>query len=284
MSVILDALRKLDREKLSRRKGINIATDIVTPNLVRPRKRIPIFVVGVVVAAFAAAVITYGVMSQFGLISKSSTRAEKNMPVPNDQVVRASSESPVASKLSIPAPANPPAARQPVSPISQETAVPSKISPQSTLSRPAAATNQTPAPIPRAPVSEAQKEMIRVPPKIQSPEEKKERADIKILSETQSPGTSLSDKKTSQDVIPKQVETAPQKTAEPTPNRSLANPASLKLSAIAWFEEPSRRFAMINGIMATEGSTLDGIKVVEINPTSVRLLHDGQYFEISMSK
>jgi hypothetical protein len=126
--------------------------------------------------------------------------------------------------------------------------------------------------------------MIRVPPKVQSPEEKKEPTDIKIPVETQSPGTSLINKKTSQDLIPKQMEAAPKKSAELNPNVSPANPASLRLSAIAWFEEPSRRFAMINGIMATEGSSIDGIKVVEINPTSVRLLHDGQYFEISMSK
>ncbi len=284
MSVILDALKRLDREKLSRKKGINIATDIVTPNLTRSRKRIPIFVVAVAVAAFAAAGITYGVMSEFGLLSKSSSSANKNIPAQRQQVVRASAGAPVTSKSSFPPLAHPPAASQPVPPLSRETAVPSKASPQSTLGRPAAAIKQTSAPVPRAPVSHIQEEMIRVPPKVQSPEEKKTPTDIKIPVATQSPGTSLIDKKTSQDLIPKQMEAAPKKTADPTPNISPAYPASLKLSAIAWFEEPSRRFAMINGVMANEGSFIDGIKVVEINPTSVRLLHDGQYFEISMSK
>jgi predicted nuclease with RNAse H fold len=58
----------------------------------------------------------------------------------------------------------------------------------------------------------------------------------------------------------------------------------LKLSAIVWYEHPSERFAMINGMKANEGSVIEGVKVVEIHPTSVRFLYNGQHFEISMSK
>lgn len=256
MSVILDALRKLDREKWSRRKGTaNIAVEILRPDLTHPGKRIPVYIVTVAVAAMAAAAVTYGVMSEFGFLSKSPPPATKTVPAPSQQVAPASPESGVPSKLSLPAPVNPPAASK-----------------------------QIPASVPRVPVRDAEEEVSRVPAKVQSPPEKKESADIKIPAESKSPAASLVDKKQSQDVIRKEVETTPKKTAEPAPNISAMTPASLKLSAIVWYEDPSKRFAMINGIMATEGSSVEGVKVVEINPTSVRLLHNGEYFEISMSK
>ena len=69
-----------------------------------------------------------------------------------------------------------------------------------------------------------------------------------------------------------------------TPNGSATTPPLLKLSAIVWYEQPSERFAMINGMKANEGSVIEGVKVVEIHPTSVRFLYNGQHFEISMSK
>ncbi len=256
MSVILDALRKLDREKSSRRKGTaNIAVEILRPDLIHPGKRIPIFIVTVAVAAVAAAAITYGVMFEFGFLSKSLPPATTTITSPSQQAATASQESGVPSKLSIPAPVNPPAASK-----------------------------QIPASVPRVPVRDAQEEVSRVPPKVQSPVEKKDRADAKIPVESKSPATPIVDKKQSRDVIPKEVDATPKKTAEPTPNISAITPTSLRVSAIVWYDDPSRRFAMINGIMATEGSSVEGMKVVEINPTSVRLLHDGEYFEISMSK
>jgi general secretion pathway protein B len=252
MSVILDALRKLDREKSSRRKGTaNIAVEIVRPDLTHPGRRVRIYIVTVAVAAIAAAVITYGVLLEFGFQSKSSPPATKTVPSPSQQASPASREPAVPSK-----PANPPVASQQV----------------------------PPAPVPRVPVRNAQEEMSRVSPKVQSPAETRERVDVKMPVESKSPGTPVVDKKTGQDVTPKEVEILPKKTTEPAPNIAATNPASLKLSAIVWYEDPSRRFAMINGIIATEGSSVEGVKVVEINPTSVRLLHDGQYFEISMSK
>ncbi len=261
MSVILDALRKLDREKSSRRRGTaNIAAEILRPDLRHPGSRIPIYIVTVAVAAIAAAAITYGVVLKFGFLSKPSPPATKTVPAPSQQVAPVSPESGAPSKLSPPAAASPPAASQQVPPVS----IP-----------------RVPA---REPVRGAQDEVSKVPPKVQSPVESKERIDVKIPVESKSPATSVVDKKTSQDVTPKEAVATPRKTAEPTPHVSATNPASLRVSAIVWYEDPSRRLAMINGIMATEGSSVEGMKVVEINPTSVRLLHDGQYFEISMSK
>ena len=280
MSVILDALRKLDREKSSRRKGTaNIAAEILRPDLTRPRRRMPIFIVTAVAVAVAAAAVTYGVMFKFGFPPKPSPPATKAMLAPSQQVAPGSRESGTQSKLSSPTPASPPVAGEQVSPSPSE----SRLSPPASVN-PSAAIKQIPAHVPRVPVREAQEELGRIPPKTQSPVEKKDRADVKIPVESKNPAAPVIDKKSSQDVIPKAVDIVPKKTSEPTPNISAADPASLKVSAIVWYEDPSRRFAMINGIMATEGSYVEGIKVVEINPTSVRLLHNGQYFEISMSK
>ena len=63
---------------------------------------------------------------------------------------------------------------------------------------------------------------------------------------------------------------------------STANPPPLKISGIVWNEEPSMRRAVINGHLASEGFTVEGVKVVEIFPTKVRFLHQGRYFEISV--
>jgi hypothetical protein len=41
---------------------------------------------------------------------------------------------------------------------------------------------------------------------------------------------------------------------------------------------------MINGTIATEGSVIEGVKVVEIHPNKVRFSYNGQPYEISMGK
>jgi hypothetical protein len=55
---------------------------------------------------------------------------------------------------------------------------------------------------------------------------------------------------------------------------------SLTISAIVWYEEPSKRFAMINGLIVTEGSVVEGMRVEEIYPDRVRFLHQNQHLEI----
>jgi len=220
MSVILDALRKLDREKSSRRNGTaNIAVEVLRPDLSRPGKKVPLYVSAVSLTAIAAAAITYVLMSEHGSLSKPSPPVPVSLPAPNQQA--------------------------------------------------------TPAPISREPVHDAQNEISRMPPKIEIPPGSKPTE------------TSSSEKKTEQKVISEEAKVAPgdtKKTAEHAPVTSTATPPSLKISAIVWYEDPSKRFAMINGTISTEGSLVDEVKVVEIHPTGVRFLHNGQYFEIPISK
>ena len=239
MSLILDALKKLDREKSARRNGtLNIATEILRGEQPRPGKRIPLYFVAIVLTAVATAAITYAV------ISKSSPPKAVKIPA---QPQRIASVSP-----------------------SQE------------------------------PLRDARDDINRVTPQIQKPAESRKPAEGKkqpearlspaeseAFSESKGPTTPLEEKKTSQDVISQEPIVAPvitKKPAEQTPKVSSTSPPSLKLSAIVWYEEPSKRFAMINGVIASVGSVIDGAKVVEIQPTSVRFLYNDQHFEISISK
>ena len=247
MSVILDALRKLDREKLSRRNGTaNIAVEILRPDLDRPGKKVPLTIATVSLTAVATAAITYFAMFKFGLLPRSFQTAPGNLPAPSQQAAPVPPESGLSSK---------------------------SLSPE--FIKPLPPNQQiAPAPLSPEPVYDTRDEKSRTPPKIQSPDESK------------SPAISAGDRKASQNGISEKTGTPPENTKKTVvvPTESATTPPSLKLSAIVWYEEPSERFAMINGMKTTEGSIIEGVKVVEIHPTSVRFLHKGQYFEISISK
>jgi type II secretory pathway component PulC len=91
----------------------------------------------------------------------------------------------------------------------------------------------------------------------------------------------------SPEVIPKEPPVVPadiRKPSEQTPSRSAVTPASLKLSGIVWSEDPSKRLAVINGMVTTEGYAFEGVKVVEIYPDHVLLLLNDQPFELSLKK
>ncbi|MGO8987516.1 MAG: general secretion pathway protein GspB [bacterium] len=220
MSVILDALKRLDREKSSRRGGTaNIAAEILRPELSRPRKKIALYAIPVFLTAIAAAAVTYVLMSEPGSLPKSSP------PVP--------------------------------------------------VSHPAPIQQATPAPLSREPVRDARDEISRVPQKMESPAGSKP---------TETPS---GEKKVERNVTSEETDTthgSAKKVLEHTQTGPSAVPPSLAISAIVWYEDPSKRFAMINGMISTEGSMVEGVKVEEINPTSVRFSHNGQYFEIPISK
>jgi general secretion pathway protein B len=221
MSVILDALKKLEREKSSRRSGTaDISLEILRPDLPRPGNRIPLYVAIAFLTSIATAAITYSVMVKNGFLLKSSP----------------------------PAAVDPPSLNQEVAPV--------------TLSS--------------EPVRSARDEISPVPPKIQSPVKSKNPAAASVENK----GDEI---KVNQNVSPSGVNIAGEKTKMP-PASPLKGPAtaspSLNISAIVWYEEPSRRFAMINGLIVAEGAVVEGMKVEEIYPDRVRFLHNGQHLEI----
>jgi general secretion pathway protein B len=248
MSLILDALKKLEREKSSRKARLeNIAFEILKPDLPRPQKRIPLHFVALSLTAVAAASITYFAIAGFGFLSKSSPPAPVNPPAPSKQVASAPPE-----------PSSPP---------------------KSPPSAPATPTAPSPGGLTirsrRRALYMNQDEMSRVPPKIQT------------QAESRSPAPSLGEEKAGQNVIPQEAYVAPavtKKPAERTPGGSATTPPSLRLSGILWHEDPSERRVVINGMVLTEGAVTEGVKVLEIHPTHVRLSHNGRPFEISMPR
>jgi type II secretory pathway component PulC len=94
-----------------------------------------------------------------------------------------------------------------------------------------------------------------------------------------------SEKKTGQNLVPEEAKIAPPNTIklpDQPPARSAATPLSLRISGIIWSEDPSKRIAVINGITVTEGSIIEGAKVVEVHPNRVRFFHKNRFFEIPL--
>jgi general secretion pathway protein B len=223
MSVILDALRKLDREKSSRRSGTaNIAVEILRSDQFRPGKKIPLYAAAVSLTAVVAAAITYVLMSEPGFLPKPS------QPVP--------------------------------------------------MSHPASIQQAIPAPLSREPIRNVQDEISPLPQKIENPVGSKP---------TEAASGEKKVEQVERNVILEETDTthgSTKKALEHVQTGPATAPPSLAISAIVWYEDPSKRFAMINGMISTEGSLVEGVKVEEINPTSVRFSHNGQYFEIPISK
>ena len=257
MSVILDALKKLDREKSSRRAGVpNIAAEILRPDLPRPGKRI-LFCLAAV--SIATAVITYAVMTHFGFLSRSLPPTVESLPGTTKQISSAPSEADSMPKSSLIVAPSPPASSEQTPP-----APPEPIS-LPTLSPPAA--SQSPET-----VRDARDEMRRVPPKIQSD------------AENRTPASSSGEKETSPNLFSREAVVTPQtgKVPEQTPGRSPRTPPSLRISGIVWSEDPLKRIAVINGAAFTEGSVIEGVKILEIYPMRVRFSNNDRLFEIPL--
>ncbi len=93
MSLILDALKKLDREKSTRRDGnANIAAGILRPAPPRPGRKNRLYVIALSLSALAAAGVTYAVM-EYGSPQKTETTgpgpAAAQSPAPAKQQVAA---------------------------------------------------------------------------------------------------------------------------------------------------------------------------------------------------
>jgi hypothetical protein len=124
----------------------------------------------------------------------------------------------------------------------------------------------TSAPAATAPPA-AQPEASPAPAKIQRPVEK-ETSPTAIQAPRATPGVVSGTGKT---------------IAEPSPSGAAITPSSFKITVIVWDEDPSNRWAMINGMKAGQGSFIEGVKVEEISISGVRFFHNGRYFEVPMN-
>jgi len=289
MSLILDALKKLDREKSSRRTRTgNIAVEILRTDRTFPGKRIRLYFVAVFLTAIAAAAITYGMMAGFGFSSKTSPPGRLSPPPPSQEVAPpAPSREPVheaREEISrvFPKVLNPAESRAERRAESKSPVISGPPSSPGPAGAKPSNREVIPPPPSSEPVREARGDISQIPAKVVSSAESKteSRTESKDLAAVQG------EKKASQKVIPEEASVAPanvKKVPEPTPKESTSIPPSLKLSGILWHEEPSERRAMINGVIMREGSVIEGVKVLEIHPTRVRLLHNGRPFEISIN-
>ena len=287
MSLILDALKKLDREKSFRRiRTGNIAVEILKTDRTFPGKRIRLYFVAVFLTAIAAAAITYGMMAGFGLPSKTSPPERVNPPPPSQEVAPPAPSGEPVHEAREEISRVPPKVLNPAESRAETTSPTISGSPPSPGPAGAKPSNREVASPPPSSepvrVREARGDVSQVPPKVVSPAESKteSRTESKDLAAVQG------EKKASQKVIPEEASVAPanvKKVPEPTPKESTSIPPSLKLSGILWHEEPSERRAMINGMILSEGSVIEGMKVLEIQPTRVRLSQNGRPFEISIN-
>ncbi len=239
MSLILDALKKLDREKASHRNGrVDIAAEILRPDLPRRSHKTFAYALGILLAALLAAAVTYSVMP-------------KTAPP--------TGKAPVASELEVP---------------------------RASISGPKM--GRGPNEVARRPVPEKPSPGRKAPVETQKPVESNKPADVKARPVEPKPPAPLStDASTEPEVISKEVPTLPEEIRKPTeqpPKKSPLTPASLRLTGIVWSEDPSKRLAVINGLVTTEGYVFEGAKVVEIHPDHVVLLLNDEPLKLSLNR
>lgn len=272
MSVILDALRKLQREKSRPQEGTGkIPTEILSADAPRPRKRLGIYSATLGLTAIAAAAITYAVVVGLGLFPKSSPPPSSGASGKSEQgappIVAPNLFHGVQNKISetlqeMKRPAGIESLAMP--------AVPPPL--ESSRSKPSKPEASSIVPSPE-PIGAAKKEIKRVPQKIRKegeskrasvpPEEKKV---SRIISRDRRPVTG-NESRMAEKVLPRPA---------------AVEPPSLKLSGILWQEDPSERQAVINGNFVREGGMVEGVKVLKIHPTHVSLSYNGRPFEISI--
>jgi len=274
MSIILDALKKLDRERSARRDGPpNIDTEILRPGPPLRGKRTQLYFATIFFTAVAAIAITYAVVAWFGSPSKSGSPPSMNSSAPKQPIYPVPPEAGSSPKPLPPASMSTPAPKQPVKPAPSEASPPSKSGPPASMDSSAPGQQVIPDPPFQEPARASGEETSQESSKIQNPPEKKD------------PVTSLAEKKEGQNAVSEKADTVlgdKGKNVGPIPSGPAISPPSLRITAIGWDEDPSKRFAFVNGMMAHEGDIIEEAKIVEIYPKGIRFLHNGQYFEIRM--
>jgi hypothetical protein len=282
MSLILEALKKLDREKAFIRKvTANIADEILKTDPIHPRKRFPLYFTAVLLTVCITAILTYFVIANLGFLAKTpspaatappgaSPHAESSSPsqIPVGEVkdpkiveskTRPETESSPdskawAGKQSRPQVASVPHLREPKQEDQGGISVPSSKDEIPVESKGPSGSESSPDPKPRVKKQPAQQ--VENPPPPRGPDRKVQEG---------SPPLSSRDRNL-----------AANKQTSPLPV------ASLRLTGIVWSQDPSARCAVINGAIINEGAVIQGSKVVEILPNRVRLIQDGRPFEIQL--
>jgi general secretion pathway protein B len=250
MSLILDALRKMEQDRNSRRgSGLDIRPEVLryrAASRKRPRSWLP-WAVGVVL-------LTCGVGAGFLLKGNHATSVSGEIapaPLPPNA---ADSTAPVATIT----PTVPVAPIVPVAPAAPVATVPVG---------PAAPALTEVAPTPR-PASIARPQAVPVssmPPVRSAP--------------LRRPVVAAPAARPEEPVGKSRVKAARRE----EPGVAQGAPADIAITGIAWQDERSLRRAVINGTLVGEGAEIAGAHVIEIREDKVRLSRGGQVFDAAFS-
>ena len=315
MSQILDALKKLDREHAFIRLGQGpIATEVLKARPLRPPKRFLRYTLYILLTAVITLSLIYGLTVESGFLWKSPSPASEIAPAPGPQLAQLPPTVADTPKPLPPAPVKSPDAVQKITPPPPKaTSVP-----RSSLSKAPSPDAPLPKSAPHPLVSSLPPKTSSLPP-VQLPAPKEEDSDNpqEGAPNNISPETLEYAKRVRQmqQALRQQREaikrglpvernippppmiggtdspSTPQtpggfpwgspQAAAPSPNASGEGAPRLKISGIIWNIEPAIRRAFVNGSFISEGSEIEGVKVVEIRPTGVRFSYKGRVFEIS---
>jgi len=326
MSLILDALKKLDREKAFIRKvTANIADEILKTDPVRPRKKIPLYFAAVLLTVCATAALTYVVTVNLGFMAKTAPPASTSppgidrhveSPPPSQEPAREAQEgilppSPKGQNFAetrkppdtdaIPI-RKPKTAIQPgqrvesATPLQEPVRVEQdRIPPLSSKgqrlaeSKKPSGTDSSPTAKPSFP-KQADPRVEIPPPSGEPAREAQEKipapsAKDPDFAESRRSSPLPVEKKAGQNIGAEGAgggSADAKKDAENRLSKSGAPPSALRLTGIVWSEDPSGRYAVINGAILTEGAEIQGMKIVEILPNRVRFMDRGRPFEIQL--
>ncbi len=283
MSLILDALKKLDRERAFRRSGVkDIAAEILRNDAGRRRRNFGYWLFGII-AAFLTAGISLVIVSNTGFFAETPPAPVKfAAPVPVASPARESeppTKAPAAVSLPPPPPDQPAPARQPAA----RPSPPQPVSPAAGNAPGATPAVTVPGPSPAQVPQEGGKERKAAPPEPAAPKENKPPAPSQPEQKPAPPPAAERPVVSTPALPPRPVPSAPQKSpAAPISRESAPGQTVLKISGIVWHDDPSERKVVINGMVLTEGASIEGMKIVEIQPDRVRLLRDGRPFELAI--
>lgn len=256
MSYILDALKKLEHDKLkkSRMSGMTSITGELFSNDQRPSddggmwKKIALLTVAVLIITLGA---TWYVLKQ-------GKPAGTHRPT---ATARSSAPTPGPAPAPMPAPA--PVVSAPVQPQPPLPATPAQDSEvRADAHKKVSATRPQP-PAPAKPVAAPNAATLRQKPVAAKP--------APVSAEDAA------------SLITVQELRKRMKEQRGTSAPAIAPPADIKLSGIAWQEDRRARRAVINGFLMQEGGVVLGARITEILQDRVRFSQSGGVFEISLT-
>jgi hypothetical protein len=326
MSLILDALKKLDREKAFIRKvTANIADEILKSDPVRPRKKPPLYIAGGLLTVCATAALTYVVTMNLGFLVKTAPPASTSppgidrhveSPPPSQEPAREAQEAILppppkgqnfseirkpsdtdAIPIRKPRTANQPGQRvESATPLQEPVRVePDRIPPLSSKgqrlaeSKKPSGTDSSPTAKPNFP-NQADPRVEVPPPSREPAREAQEKIPAPSpkdpdFAESRRSAPLPVERKAGQNIGAEGAgggSADAKKDAENRLSKSATSPSALKLTGIVWSKDPSGRYAVINGAILTEGTEIQGMKIVEILPNRVRFMDHGRPFEIQL--